>query len=147
MLLKTFREAPMNKATACIASLAVTVFGFAGPAGAHHSFAMFDRQKEVVLKGTVKAFQWTNPHSFIEIDVADEKGAVQAYSIEMNSPNNLTRQGWKSTSLKPGDKVTVVMNPLRDGQVGGLFLSVQLSDGKVLGDPTRLPAATPAKAG
>lgn len=109
-----------------------------GPAFAHHSFAMFDRQKEVTLKGTVKEFQWTNPHSFIEIEVP-ETGAVNTYSIEMNSPNNLTRQGWKSTALKPGDKVTLVMNPLRDGSHGGLFVSVMLPDGKVLGDPTRLP--------
>ena len=111
----------------------------AGPALAHHSFAMFDRQKQVTLKGTVKEFQWTNPHSFIEIEALDEKGALATYSIEMNSPNNLTRQGWKSTALKPGDKVTVVMNPLRDGSRGGLFVSVMLPDGKVLGDPTRAP--------
>ena len=111
----------------------------ASPALAHHSFAMFDRQKEVTLKGTVKEFQWTNPHSFIEIEVVDAQGATTPYSIEMNSPNNLTRQGWKSTALKPGDKVTVVMNPLRDGSKGGLFVSVMLPDGKVLGDPTRTP--------
>lgn len=111
----------------------------AGPALAHHSFAMFDRQKEITLKGTVKEFQWTNPHSFIQIEAPDEKGAIVSYSIEMNSPNNLTRQGWKSSALKPGDKVTVVMNPLRDGSRGGLFVSVVLPDGKVLGDPTRAP--------
>ena len=123
--------------------LMASVFGAAllaaSPALAHHSFAMFDRQKEITLKGTVKEFQWTNPHSFIEIEAPDEKGAIVSYSIEMNSPNNLTRQGWKSTALKPGDKVTVVMNPLRDGSRGGLFVSVMLPDGKVLGDPTRLP--------
>ena len=111
----------------------------AAPALAHHSFAMFDRQKEVTLTGTVKEFQWTNPHSFIEIEVADPQGAITPYSIEMNSPNNLTRQGWKSTSLKVGDKVVLLMNPLRDGSKGGLFVSVMLPDGKVLGDPTRLP--------
>ena len=119
--------------------LAATALLIAGPALAHHSFAMFDRQKEITLKGTVKEFQWTNPHSFIEIEAPDEKGGSVSYSIEMNSPNNLTRQGWKSTALKPGDKVTVVMNPLRDGSRGGLFVSVMLPDGKVLGDPTRLP--------
>ena len=120
-----------------------------GPALAHHSFAMFDRQKEITLKGTVKEFQWTNPHSFIEIEVADEKGVITPYSIEMNSPNNLTRQGWKSSSLKVGDKVTLLMNPLRDGSKGGLFVSVMLPDGKVLGDPTRVPGgpAAPAKPG
>ena len=123
----------------------------AAPAFAHHSFAMFDRQKEVTLKGTVKEFQWTNPHSFIEIEVADDKGVTTAYSVEMNSPNNLTRQGWKSSSLKVGDKVVLLMNPLRDGSKGGLFVSVMLPDGKVLGDPTRVPggpaAAGAAKAG
>ena len=115
----------------------------AAPAFAHHSFAMFDRQKEITLKGTVKEFQWTNPHSFIEIETLDDKGALATYSIEMNSPNNLTRQGWKSTYLKAGDKVTLVMNPLRDGSRGGLFVSVMLPDGKVLGDPTRLQAPSP----
>ena len=119
--------------SAVVAAIAATL-AIAGQAHAHHSFAMFDRQKEVVLKGTVRQFQWTNPHSFIEIDVADPQGAIQAFSIEMNSPNNLVRQGWKSTSLKPGDKVSVTMNPLRDGSRGGLFVSAQLADGRVLGD-------------
>src|SRR4051794_27846556 len=119
----------------------------AAPALAHHSFAMFDRQKEITLKGTVKEFQWTNPHSFIEIEVPDDKGVTTAYSVEMNSPNNLTRQGWKSTSLKVGDKVVLLMNPLRDGSKGGLFVSVMLPDGKVLGDPTRVPGGPAAKPG
>ncbi len=92
----------------------------------------------------MKEFQWTNPHSFIEIEVPDAQGVTTAYSIEMNSPNNLTRQGWKSSSLKPGDKVVLLMNPLRDGSRGGLFVSVQLPDGKVLGDPTRLPGFAPS---
>ena len=130
------------KRSAAILTL-TAVASLAAPAFAHHSFAMFDRQKEVTLNGTVKEFQWTNPHSFIEIEVADPQGAVTAYSIEMNSPNNLTRQGWKSSSLKAGDKVVLLMNPLRDGSRGGLFVSVQLPDGKVLGDATRLPGAQP----
>lgn len=101
------------------------------PASAHHSFAMFDQTKTVVLKGTVSEFQWTNPHSFIELDVA---GGPQAghWAIELNSPNNLTRQGWKRTSIKPGDVVTVTLNPLVSGKKGGLFNSVVLPDGKVL---------------
>jgi hypothetical protein len=123
------------------AALGAAALMVAAPALAHHSFAMFDRQKEITLKGTVKEFQWTNPHSFIEIEVPDEKGVTTSYSVEMNSPNNLTRQGWKSTSLKVGDKVVLLMNPLRDGSKGGLFVSVMLPDGKVLGDPTRLPGA------
>ena len=126
---------------------AASVLGlWAGQASAHHSFAMFDRSHDVVLKGTVREFQWTNPHSFIELDVVGPQGAVAAYSIEMNSPNNLTRQGWKSGSLKAGDKVLLTMNPLRDGSHGGLFVAVQLPDGSVLGDPTHAPA-TVSKAG
>jgi Family of unknown function (DUF6152) len=114
---------------------------------AHHSFAMFDREKEVTLVGTVREFQWTNPHAFIEIDVPDAKG-TEKWSVEMNSPNNLTRQGWKSSTLKPGDKVSVTLNPLRDGKRGGLFVSVVLPDGKMIKDPTRRqlpPAAEPPK--
>ena len=102
------------------------------PAAAHHSFAMFDQSKTVTLTGTVSAFQWTNPHSFIEIDVP-KGGATEHWSIELNSPNNLTRQGWKRTSVKPGDKVTITLNPLRDGKKGGLFNTIQLPDGKILG--------------
>jgi hypothetical protein len=123
-----------RKGQILLAALALASAALAAPAFAHHSFAMFDRQKETVLNGTVKAFQWTNPHSFIELEVVDPQGVIASYSIEMNSPNNLNRQGWKSTSLKPGDKVSVTMNPLRDGSRGGLFVNVQLPDGRMLGD-------------
>jgi hypothetical protein len=104
---------------------------------AHHSFAMFDQSKQVSLKGTIREFQWTNPHAFIHIDVADDGGTQQMWQIEMNSPNNLRRQGWKSNMLKPGDKVTIVTNPLRDGKKGGLFVAATLADGTQMGDPTR----------
>jgi hypothetical protein len=114
---------------------------------AHHSFAMFDRDKEVTLVGTVREFQWTNPHAFIEMDVPDAKGTPEKWSIELNSPNNLTRQGWKSSMLKAGDKVSVTMNPLRDGKHGGLFVSVVLPDGKVLKDPTRRQLPPPEATG
>jgi hypothetical protein len=109
----------------------------AGPTFAHHSFAMFDSGKQTSLQGTVKEFQWTNPHSFIELTTSNDSGGTDLWSIELNSPNNLKRQGWKSTSIKAGDKVTLMFNPLRDGSKGGLFISVTLPDGTVLGDPTR----------
>jgi hypothetical protein len=108
-----------------------------GPALAHHSFAMFDRTREVVLTGTVRQFQWTNPHSWIQLDVIGDKGQVDSYAVEMNSPNNLSRQGWKSSSLKTDDKVKVTINPVREGAKGGLFVAVVLADGHILGDPTR----------
>jgi hypothetical protein len=98
---------------------------------------MFDQTKQLPLKGTVAEFQWTNPHAFIQLTVPQADGTNTVWSIELNSPNNLKRQGWKSTSLKAGDNVTVVINPLRDGKKGGLFVVVTLPDGKTLGDATR----------
>ena len=95
---------------------------------------MFDQTKRVVLKGKVTEFQWTNPHAFLEIDVPGARGAVTHWSIELNSPNNLTRQGWRRTSVKPGDQVSVTINPLRNGKPGGLFNSVVLADGKTLSE-------------
>lgn len=117
--------------------LAAILTGAALPVLAHHSFAMFDRDKEVTLVGTVREFQWTNPHAFIHIEVPNGSGGKQLWQVELNSPNNLKRQGWKSTSVKVGDEVTLVLNPLRDGSRGGLFVSVTLPDGTVLGDPMR----------
>jgi len=113
------------------ALLAGAVLLGGGAASAHHSFAMFDQNRQVSIAGTVKSFQWTNPHAFIELEAPDGK----LWSVELNSPNNLVRQGWKRTALKPGDKVTVVLNPLRDGQAGGLFNAVTLPSGQVLGNP------------
>ena len=100
------------------AGLAVLAAGV--PAAAHHSFAMFDQKKIMTVEGTVTTFQWTNPHAFIELDTPTGKH----WSLELNSPNNLKRQGWTRTALKRGDKVTVRFNPLRDGKSGGLFLDV-----------------------
>ena len=100
---------------------------------AHHSFAMFDRDKQVTVNGTVHDFQWTNPHAWIDIDVPGSQG-LEKWGIELNSPNNLARQGWRSNVMKPGDKVTVVLNPLRSGEKGGLFLQATLSGGKVITD-------------
>ena len=95
------------------------------PRMAHHSFAMFDQTQRVTLKGTVTDFQWTNPHAFIHIEVPAAGGKTEVWEIELNSPNNLKRQGWKSTSVKTGDKVTLMTNPLRDmsEHKGGLFIS------------------------
>jgi hypothetical protein len=108
------------------------------PAFAHHSFAMFDQTKQVSLRGTVTEFQWTNPHAFIHVEVTGDGGVKETWDIELNSPNNLKRQGWSSSSVKVGDKVVLVANPLREtARKGGLFIAVTLPDGKVLGDTTR----------
>jgi hypothetical protein len=115
------------------------------PAAAHHSFAMFDQKKVMTLEGTVQQFQWTNPHAFIELDVV-APGRTKRWSIELNSPNNLTRQGWRRSSLTAGDRITIRIAPLRNGHPGGLFLDLRKSDGTVLdsglpkdGTPVNVP--------
>ena len=106
----------------------------------HHSFSMFDMNKEITLNGTVTDFQWTNPHSYIEIDVPDEKGAVKHWSIELGSPSILQQSGWKFSSLRKSDKVTLIINPLKSGQSGGFLRKATLPNGKMLGNgPGREP--------
>jgi len=111
----------------------------AGAALAHHSFTMFDMSKHVTLVGTVTSFEWTNPHSYIEIDVPDDKGVVKHYSIELGSPSILMQSGWKFSSLKPGDKVTLIMSPLKSGQAGGFLNEATLPDGRVLHNGPQAP--------
>jgi hypothetical protein len=101
---------------------------------AHHSPVVFDRTKEVKLVGVVKEFKWTNPHSWIEINVRNDNGEVEAWSVEMTSPNQLVKAGWRSTTVKNGDEITVVVHPLRSGENVGQFVSVTMGDGKVLTD-------------
>jgi hypothetical protein len=117
--------------------LAAAALAASGAVLAHHSFAMFDQARMLPLTGTVHDFQWTNPHAFIDIDVPNTSGGVDLWKVELNSPNNLERQGWHMHTIHPGDKVTVVINPLRDGAKGGLFVSVKLPNGRELKDPTR----------
>lgn len=107
----------------------------AAPALAHHSYAMFDMNKTVTLDATITEFKWQNPHSFIEADVKAPEGS-EHWAIEMTAPNNLVQEGWKRTTLKPGDHVTLYVHPLRSGAKGGSFAAVKLADGKVLGQMT-----------
>lgn len=119
----------------------VVCAGIAVPALAHHSPSAFDRTKEITVTGVVKAFKWQNPHSWMEVDVTDDKGVTQTWGIEMTSPTFLIRAGWTSKTLKPGDRVTVTAYPVRTGEPGGMFVNVMLPDGRVLGDkPARLGA-------
>jgi len=101
----------------------------AAPVYAHHSFAMFDNTRSVTLHGTVTSFQWTNPHSYLEIDADEGGGKTTHYTFEMTSPNMMSRLGWTSRTIKKGDVVTVVESPLRDGRHGGLLLEVTFADG------------------
>jgi hypothetical protein len=109
--------------------LLTALIGAASSAWAHHSFAMYEPTKTLTLKGTVKTFQWTNPHVVIWIVVQPEEGgAAQEWSIETTSPGVLTRGGWTRQSIKPGDRVSVTFSPLRDGSHGGGLNSVTLLD-------------------
>jgi len=117
-----------------IATIALTgvLIGAVAPARAHHSFAMFDFTKEVTLTGTISKFDWTNPHTFVWIDVVNSEGKVETWAAEGQSPNYLGRRGWSKDTIKPGDKVTLVLNPLRDGRTGGMFRNMTLPGGKVI---------------
>lgn len=122
---------------------AVLLFIAATPVLAHHSPAAFETQKTVRLVGTVKEFRWQNPHTWIEVLVPDEKGQDVLWAVELTSPTYLVRAGWKSNTLKPGDKVTVVGRPLKSGEPGSaIFTSVTLADGRTLYErPARLGGA------
>lgn len=102
-------------------------------AGAHHSFAMFDLGKDVTVEAVIKEVQFTNPHVWLQILVTDEKGTVTEWSIESGAPGMMLRNGWKPSTLKPGDKVTLTMHPLRNGNPGGSLVRVRIPDGRVLG--------------
>jgi hypothetical protein len=97
---------------------------------AHHSTAMFDMSKTVTVQGTIEAFEWTNPHSWIWLNVPNSEGGMDRYGIEGMSPNYLSRVGWTRKALNPGDKVSIDINPLRDGRKGGFCVAVTLPDGK-----------------
>jgi len=99
----------------------------------HHSFAMFDSQKTISLEGTIKEFQWTNPHTWIQLLVRDASGKEVEWSIEGGSVNGLARAGWKRTLLKAGDKAIVVIHPLKDGNPGGSLVTVTVN-GQVIGN-------------
>lgn len=114
-----------------LAALLTEIFGFAGIARAHHSFAMFDTKRTVTIEGTVKEFQWTSPHAWIELMVSAEDGAKQ-YSVECHNLRVLGNAGWKFNTLKPGDKVTLEINPLRNGEPGGFLQNAHLPDGRTL---------------
>ena len=103
------------------------------PAEAHHSAAMFDSEHTRSLTGTVREFQWTNPHSYIQLVVKNERGEEEEWSLEMGAPVYLYNQGWRRTTVKAGDRLTVTIAPLRNGDKGGLLLKAVTVDGKALG--------------
>jgi hypothetical protein len=112
--------------------VATAVVLAAASLSAHHSAAMFDDTKVVELKGTVKELQWSNPHIWLQV-VVEDKGVTKEWSLEGGSPNTLSRRGWRSTTFKPGDVVTVRINPMKDGTAAGAFVGAKFADGKTLG--------------
>ena len=116
--------------------VAIVVAGLLAPVSgtvlAHHSFAMFDQEKEAKLVGVIKEVQWTNPHIWVQVLVNDASGKAVEWSIEGGSPNGLSHQGWKRTSPKPGDQVEIVIHPLKNGEKGGSLMHVSV-DGKPIG--------------
>ena len=113
------------------AALAVVAAGV--PAQAHHSFAMFDLQKQVTVSGTVRQFQWTNPHAYIQLVAKDASGNDVEWSMEMGAPMYLYARGWRPGTLKAGQRITVTLNPLRNGKPGGVVRDVTTADGRTIG--------------
>lgn len=105
-------------------------FGRAGSAAAHHSHAMFDMSREMTLTGTVTNYSYRNPHVFLHLDVRNEKGEVVSWAVEMSNIPNMQSRGIYLSTFKAGDVVTVKINPLRDGRLGGNYTSVTAADGK-----------------
>jgi hypothetical protein len=103
-------------------------------AQAHHSMAMFDATKTVTLTGTVREFEWTNPHAYIQLMVTQPNGANQEWSLEMGAPMYLYANGWRPGTLKAGQQIKVRINPLRSGAPGGVVIDATTADGKVLGN-------------
>ena len=125
---KTLRAA----AAASMAVLAgLLAAGVTAPAQAHHSFAGFDQTRTVTLKGTVKEWQFTNPHSWLQL-VVIENGKQVEYALEGSSVNTLVRRGWTRTTFKPGEKLTVEIYPEQTGKRGGAFLKATFEDGRTV---------------
>ena len=134
----------MKLNTLGVAGIAVVMS--AVPAFAHHSFSMFDATASKTVAGTIKEFQWTNPHSWILMMVSNSQGQLEQWAIEMGGPIGLARQGWTPKTLKPGMQVKTVIHPMRDGTNGGQFMAITLPDGTLIGD-VNAPASANAGGG
>ena len=121
----------MRFSIACAAALALCLPVL--PVQAHHSMAMFDQTKTITISGTVKQFQWTNPHCYIQLLAKDAKGVEKEWSLEMGAPMYLYAKGWRPSSLKAGTQISVTINPLRNGEPGGIVLTASTADGKQIG--------------
>lgn len=130
------------KWTAILFPVLMGAAALAAPAAAHHSTAAYDFNSSVTIEGTVRSFQWANPHNYIQLTVVDSSGRVREWSIEAGTPATATRHGWTRNTLKPGDKVTLVIAPMRDGSPGGTLRTARLPNGKILESVAADPNAT-----
>jgi hypothetical protein len=135
---KDHEAAPLRSAfigIVCVLAAASTTTALA-----HHSPVMFDQTRQITLTGTVREFQWTNPHSYIQLAVKDDQGQDVEWNLEMAAPTYLYNLGWRPSTIKAGDVLTVTIAPLRKGGNGGLLLNAATAGGKPIG---RTPGATP----
>lgn len=138
-------ETLFRRSRATLLYLSVCLFLSMGhQAHAHHSFAMFDNKNHIRLEGTVKRFQWTNPHVYIELEVQEEDGTTTRWTIECANPGILSRIGWKFNMIKEGEEIIVVIAPLRTGKSGALLKQVKLPDGTKMANggpagPAKIP--------
>lgn len=116
------------------ASFAALLLLVSGAASAHHSDAMFEHERVLELSGKVKEFQFTNPHTWLQVEVTDGDGKVVEWSLEWGSPNQLGRQGIRPSTFPAGAPITVRTNPMKDGSAGGAFIGARLADGKTVGN-------------
>ncbi len=114
-------------------AIAGAVLMLAGPAFAHHSFAMFDYNKEVTITGELKDLQWTNPHIHLLVNVPNGRGGAAGWDVEGGTPGNLRRTGWSRDVIKPGEKISVVIHPLKNGTTGGMLVRANKGDGTAVG--------------
>jgi Family of unknown function (DUF6152) len=118
------------------AFVAIAAVCFAAQGQAHHSFAMFDHEKMITVSGTLIEFEWTNPHCWLHVGVADAAtGRTLDWAFEMGSIGQVTQQGWKTDTVKPGDKITIEAYPMKDGSRGGQYQGAKLSDGRTFKQP------------
>ena len=127
--------------SATLLAAATLVLTAAPAAFAHHSYAEFNTEKKVTLQGTVKEFQWTNPHSWLLVNVPDSKGKAEQWAIELSSVSLLASRGWKPKTVMPGDKVAITFHPMRNGTHAGSYMAIKLPNGKTMGESERLGTA------
>ena len=113
--------------------IAAAALMLAGPAFAHHSFAMFDYNKELTITGELKELQWINPHIHILVNVPNGRGGMAEWDVEGGTPGNLRRTGWSRDVIKPGEKISVVIRPLKNGSTGGMLVRANRGDGSAIG--------------